>query len=105
MIKISLFLYVLNRDKISDLDIDVALALQDTPIDSIEFPHITEWLDRIFNEIRESKQTKVTVALSIPNLNNISSISFSSIGGDVSMQQNESIMLKHLASPQKLLPY
>ena len=99
----SFFLFKKNRNKISDLDIDAALALQDTPIDGFEFPFIIKWLDLISNHIRESKKTKVTVALSIPNLN-LSSLSFNSIGGDTSIQ-NESVMLKYITSPQKLIPF
>lgn len=91
---------------ISDLDIDAALALQDTPIDAFDYPRISKWLDAVSNYIRENKKLKVAVALCIPN-HNLSSLSFNSTGGDVSI--NDSFMfknrvpLKDITSPYKLI--
>lgn len=96
-------------NKISDCDIDVALALQDALIDPFDYPYIMKWLDFVSNHIRESKKTKVIVALSIPNLNrslNLSSLSFNSSIGDTSINNTtgkESVYLKYITSPGKLI--
>lgn len=86
----------------SDCDIDAALALQDTPIDAIEHPFITRWLDLVSDHISKCRRTKVAVAMSLSNLN-LSSLSFNnSIAGDLSMH-NESVYLKNIASPASKL--
>lgn len=78
------------------------MALQETPIDSLEYPFITRWLDLVSEHISKCRRTKVAVAMSLSNLN-LSSYSLNnSIAGDLSMH-NESVYLKHIASPASKL--
>ena len=95
-------LFPFCSNKLSDCDIDAALALQDTLIDAIEHPFITRWLDLVSDYISKCRRTKVAVAMSLSNLNLSSSSFNNSIAGDMSMH-NESVCLKHLASPNKLI--
>lgn len=63
----------------------------------------------VSNHIKNSKKTKIKVALQLPNLNrslNFSSLSLNSSMGDTSIQNNtanESVYLKHITSPHKLI--